>query len=174
MRFIRFGLPALLAVTALAAPARAQVAIRVPFVDVQVGPAGGVYVRAPGVVVNVPPGPVIVPAPRPVIVPLRPAPEAPPPIPGEERVLVPPPPPPQPAVVRALTPDQFASSFRPKAGTYEVMLEHPFTGRPVNVRFTLPPGNPRVIVRRLFVEFDYGRFSVIIRFFRDGTVAVRS
>ncbi len=184
----RLGLLALAGVAGLATPASAQVSVRVPFVNVDVGP--GVYVRAPFVRLYVPPryavGPIypapVLPAVRPLPAPAvlpgphplpRGLPSEPPPVPVEELRTVAAPP--VRVSARAPTPREFAASFRPAPGAYEVVLEHPFTGRPVKVAFTLPEGAPRnVRVNRLKLEFDYGRYSVTVRFFRNGTVAVRS
>jgi len=99
---------------------------------------------------------------------------------------VPPPPPagalpmprpllPGPEAASALTLEQFAGSFEPKPGNYEVTLRNPITGVPTLVRFTLPEGTPRVLLRPREIEFDYGvgRF-VRIHFDRGGaTVSTR-
>jgi len=184
------GLLAFASLAVLASPVAAQVVVRTPFVDVRVG--NGVYVRAPFVTLYVParrtvrmappPRPVrvvrasaqpplVVPAPTPIGPPTRRQAE-PPPVPVEELRTLPVSPVP---VVRPLTVQEFAASFRPVAGTYEVMLEHPRTHRPVKVCFTLPEGAPRKVrVNRLKLEFDYGRRKVTVRFFHNGTVRVRS
>jgi hypothetical protein len=82
---------------------------------------------------------------------------------------------PRKVLVPVPTPAEFVASFVPAGGAYEVVLRHPFTGRPVAVRFTLPEGRPRKVrVSRLRIQFDYGRKRVTVRFFRDGTVRVRS
>ena len=56
-----------------------------------------------------------------------------------------------------------------------MVLVHPFTGKPVKVAFTLPPGAPRKVrASRHALTFDYGRRDVVtIRFLRDGSVRVR-
>jgi hypothetical protein len=83
--------------------------------------------------------------------------------------------PPAPAVTAAPTPAQFAVSFRPAPGTYDVVLTHPFTGLPVKVRFTLPRGHlRRVVANRRKLEFVYGRRIVVVRFLRNGNVVVRN
>jgi len=143
-----------------AAPAQADVFIRVPFVRVQVQQQ---------------PQPVVVPA-DPV-----PAPGAPTPLPAPTIVtpapapgLVPPPFAPS-AGVRPLTLNEFAASFQPAPGQYEVTLLHPVTGSPVHFAFTLPDGAPRKVrVHKRELEFDYGRHDVSIRFKPDGRVVVRS
>jgi hypothetical protein len=168
----RLGLLALAGVAGLAGSARAQVVVRAPFVTVGVGP--GVYVRAPFVTVNLPPRSVVVrPVPaRPALPPLGP-PGNPPPVPVAELHTLPPPP--ARVIARAPTPWEFASTFRPAGGRYEVVLEHPFTHAPVKVCFTLPEGLPRKVrANRLKLEFDYGRrCCVTVRFYRNGTVVVR-
>ncbi len=108
----------------------------------------------------------VVPAPPPVVVvpaaPVVPAP-----------VVPPAPLPPPPAPVRPPTIGEFAASFQPAPGTYQVTLLHPLTGCPVPVCFTLPPGCPcKVRVQRRELEFDYGRREVEIRFERHGGVRV--
>lgn len=60
--------------------------------------------------------------------------------------------------------DEFARTFIPIAGTYEVVLIHPVKKCPVQVCFTLPPGCPKVRTGKFRLEFDYGRHSVVIRF----------
>jgi hypothetical protein len=75
---------------------------------------------------------------------------------------------------KAMTVKEFAASFQPSraGGSYEVVLRHTFTGKPVAVRFDLPPGKPKKVTagkRRLV--FRYGpRSSVVVRFSRDGSV----
>src|SRR5262249_9693354 len=68
--------------------------------------------------------------------------QAPPPVPQQE-VVVPTTPVPPPTVVRPLTLAEFAESFKPAPGTYEVVLLHPDTCCPVKVCFTLPCGCPK-------------------------------
>src|SRR5262245_27841466 len=80
---------------------------------------------------------------------------------------------PAPTPVRPPTHAEFARSFQPLPGRYEVVLLHPFTHCPVQVCFTLPPGCPKKVrVERRELEFDYGRREVEIRFYRDGGVRV--
>jgi len=181
---------ALGAILATAATASAQVFVRAPFVRVQVG-GPGVYVRAPFVNLFVPGGPppvYVVPesvAAPPLFVPPQPAPRI-EPIPLPKATLpalkpLPPleaPPdqaPPKPATPeRVLTIEQFAKSFQPKEGNYEVTLINPVTNQPATVRFTLPEGTPRrVNVSRNEIEFSYGlRRFVRIQFDRDGAEVV--
>jgi hypothetical protein len=123
---------------------------------------------------GVPPGisvpPVQLPAPTPVPVPdapaAPPAPPAPPMPPAINGTLTPPTAP----AGRAMTVEEFARSFQPKAGSYEVTVLNPITNTPNTVRFTLPEGTPRrVIVNRRNLEFVYGpRQFVRIEFDRDG------
>jgi hypothetical protein len=79
-----------------------------------------------------------------------------------------------PAPLKALTLAEFASAFKPVAGTHQVLLLHPVTNEPVNVTFTLPAGEPRVQVLRRDLIFDYGRHEVEIRFQLRGGVRVVS
>jgi hypothetical protein len=79
--------------------------------------------------------------------------------------------PPQPVQpVQATTLDDFAKTFKPKAGTYEVTMLNPVTKQPTPVRFILPEGTPRrVHLTRDSIEFVYGlRQWVRIEFDRDG------
>ena len=139
------ALVSLLACAAWASSARAGWLIRAPFVEVRGGP--GVSVRAPFVDVYVG-GPV-----------------APPPVP-----MAPVPPP--PAVVRAPTLEEFAATFRPAPGTYEVTILHSRTCCPVTICFTLPPGCPQVCVHKHQLDFEYPCGDVRIRCQIGGKVKV--
>lgn len=93
------------------------------------------------------------------------------------QVVLPPPPPPPPALipVRPLTLSEFAASFKPLPGTYEVLLIHPKTCCPVKVCFTLPPGclrKMRVTGHKIVFEYKCQR-DVVIRFMHFGKVWVR-
>jgi hypothetical protein len=93
------------------------------------------------------------------------------PKPGQTDFFVPVPLP-QPQA-HAMSHREFADTFKPAPGSYEVVLTHPVTNKPVNVTFTLPAGTPskvRVLPRR--IAFDYGRQTVLILFQGDGTVRV--
>ena len=168
-----------------AAPASAQVYIRAPFVRVQTGP--GVFVQAPFVTIATPPpvAPVYVVPPPSIYIPPTPAvaprieilptpavaPQPTPVLQGPASV----PPPPAPAAVgQPLTLNQFAASFKPRAGTFDVTLINPITNQPTNVRFTLPEGRPkRVIVDSDEVEFRYGLFHFVrIEFKANGAQVV--
>ena len=75
--------------------------------------------------------------------------------------------------VRPMTHREFAASFRPAPGNYEVVLLHPCTHCAVKVCFTLPPGCIRKIdCDRNDIEFDYGKYEVELNFKRDGRVEV--
>jgi hypothetical protein len=81
--------------------------------------------------------------------------------------------PPQPSkAVKVPTLEQFASTFQPKPGNYEVTILNPVTKQPETVRFSLPEGSPRrVQVRRTEIEFDYGiRRFVRIEFDKEGVM----
>jgi hypothetical protein len=150
-----------------ATPTRAEVVVRVPFVSLWVGTPGcygvrGVHVHAPFVDVRV--GKT-----RPVL--LRPtATRKKNPFKREESPL-------EPVRVenRPQTVDEFARTFKPAPGSYEVPLIHPVTKAAVNVRFTLPEGTPKKVrVRRRELFFNYGRHWVRIRFVAGGDVRVMS
>ncbi len=159
-----------------------------PFVGVQVG-GDGVYVRAPFVNLRIPRRVVVMPAPTTrVVEPSLPVEEVLPPPrtqkigdpipvplpkPGQTDFSIPVPLP-RAETVRPQSHREFASTFKPAAGTYEVVLLHPVTNQPVKVSFTLPVGQPRN-VRTLprQINFDYpGRNDVTIRFLADGRVRV--
>lgn len=172
--------------------AQAQVSIRAPFVRVDVGPpGGGVNVRAPFVNVNVPPKY----APPPVVVypvqQVQPAPYVPqfqpqvPPVvqpqPGQFQPMEIPPPNVLPGTspgsvllkTKPMTHYEFAKAFVPTGGRYEVDLVHPgCCENVVHVCFNLPPGCPRVHVGNRYIEYDYGDYSVEIRFALFGKVRV--
>jgi hypothetical protein len=179
----------------LASAAEAQVFVRAPFVRVQVG--GGVWVRAPFVNLWLPPGPAYYagpgvyvappavftpPVPRVVESPSppqadpsqpQPAPQQPQPAPQQQPVPNIDNNPPQPARAdKVPTLQQFAGSFQPKGGNYDVNIVNPVTNQPTQVRFTLPEGSPRrVHVRRNEIEFDYGiRHFVRIEFDNEGAM----
>jgi hypothetical protein len=166
-RITTFASLTLAGLVSLAAPASAQIVIRAPFVRVEVG--GGVYVRAPFVTVNTRPGPVVC-APALVILSAPPVPAAPvppPPVDSEANVL----PAPRPlAEPRPMTVAEFAASFKPQEGSYDVVILNPLTNAPTNVRFSLPAGTPRdVRVNGRDLQFDYGAGQwVRIRFGRVG------
>lgn len=105
------------------------------------------------------------------------APVAPPPPAGTLPLPQPMPDLPPPAVVpvRPLTVNEFAASFKPLPGTYEVLLIHPKTGCPVKVCFTLPPGCIRKVrVNGHKIDFVYKcQRDVVIRFLFNGKVWVR-
>jgi hypothetical protein len=158
----------LLALAATAVPARAEVFVQTPWACIRVGrPAPTrVVVQTPWVTVGVSPSaPAAAPAAPPAAEPVY-VPGAPPPVPLPIPVDT--------APAGAPTLSEFAATFRPKGGRFEVDVVHPATGRPVRVSFTLPEGTPRrVKVHRREVDFDYGGKQVSIRFLRGGEVRVR-
>lgn len=82
---------------------------------------------------------------------------------------------PPPAVApRPISLEEFASTFKPLPGTYEITFIHPRKKCPVNVTFTLPAdcGCPRMRVTKHEIEFDYGKHQVEIRFRLFGKVSV--
>lgn len=81
---------------------------------------------------------------------------------------------PPPTPVRPLTVEEFAATFRPEPGTYEVLFLHPVSKKPVNVTFTLPPGCVRVRWEKREIVFDYGKQVIRLRFRLLGKVAVIS
>jgi hypothetical protein len=157
-------------ILAAATPVRAQVFVQTPWTNIQVGPPlpARILVQTPWVTVGVGPRrpPVQSTAMPPAEQPIAYVPGAPPPVPLPIPVEAVP--------AKAISLSEFAATFQPKGGHFEVALEHPATGRPVKVSFTLPDGQPkRVKVHRRDLEFDYGRKQVTIRFLRDGEVRVR-
>lgn len=106
------------------------------------------------------------------------APAAPPASIVPDAPLLPPqvvPAPPAIVPVRPLTVNEFAASFQPLPGRYEVLLIHPKTGCPVKVCFTLKPGCIRKMRATSHkIEFVYaGKCDVVIRFLHCGKVWVR-
>lgn len=182
------------AVLAAAGNVSAQTVIRAPFVRVETGGPGGTYVRAPFVNIWSPPGPPPIFIGPPVVVPPPPLGVQPFPVEPHTAQLPPPrvvpqPLPPGPAIPNGeppLNPDlappaavdaakapslqDFARTFKPKGGNYEVAIANPITGRAETVRFSLPEGEPRnVRTNRHSIEFVYGpRQFVRIEFDRDG------
>jgi hypothetical protein len=160
---------ALLALAAAVLPARAQVLVQTPWACIRVGPPTPtrVVVQTPWVTVGVGPSFQSV---QQQAVPIsfepRFTPGEPPPVPLPIPVETAPP--------RAPTLTAFAATFKPAAGRYEVVVEHPATGQPVKVGFSLPEGTPkRVKVHRRELDFEYQGKVVSIRFMRDGEVRVR-
>jgi hypothetical protein len=164
---------AVLAFTAtalLTASASADVIIRGPFGGLIVVAPSPVDVRVgPGVFVGVPPRKTIS-SPEPV----RPA--------ADNEVL------PLPNVLpggnapalavgkqtQPIAPREFANTFKAGPGSYDVRFLHPIANQPVDVKFELPPGNPRVSYDNNTLRFDYGPRAVVIRFQPGGKVSVAS
>ena len=73
-----------------------------------------------------------------------------------------------------MTIEAFVKCFKPCPGKYEVCLIHPRTCKPMKVCFTLPECEcpPKVNSGRRYVEFDYGKHEVEIRFKLCGTLEV--
>ena len=154
MRYV--SLLGLLAVVGLAVPVGADVYVRAPFVNIHVGQPPLPLPLPPAVVYPGDPPPVPLPPAEPVTV--APVPVSPPP--G--------------VVVRPPTLEEFAASFQPAPGHYEVVLLNPETCCPVKVCFTLPCGCPKVRVHDKSLVFHYGLLdNVSIRFHHDGSVAVK-
>jgi hypothetical protein len=139
-----------LAVVGLAAPVRAEVHVETPWVSVHVGRP-----FPPLRVIQVDPPPV--------------------PLPPSDSVIVVPSPVLVPSVgVRPQTLGEFAASFQPAPGRYEVVLLNPETCCPVKVCFCLPCGCPKVRVSDKSLVFHYGLLdNVAIRFHHDGSVTVK-
>ena len=158
-----------------AAPARADVFVLLPTGAIRVGPPAParVLVQTPWVTVGVGARGTAVSRQAPTLPPPDPAPAEPAFVPGA------PPPVPLPIpveapAIRAPTLNEFAATFKPAPGRFEVVLQHPMTGQPVKVSFTLPPGAPkRVKVHKRELEFEYRGKDVTIRFLRGGEVRVR-
>jgi hypothetical protein len=145
---------AVVSLLGVTAAAQADVYIRVPFVTIHVGNSGPVVVNPPST------PPLIIGQPIDV-----------PPVGTQPRVVQERPP--AVVVTRPPTLDEFAASFKPAPGKYEVVIQHPVTCEPVKVCFCLPEGCPKKVhVYRREIDFDYGRTEVSIRFIRDGRVRV--
>lgn len=174
---IRSACLSLAILAGITASATAQVSVRVPFVQVEVGDPG-VYVRAPFVRVWVPTGqpvyrvvpaqPAMPPAGQPLhqprVVPVEPPAAAP-----DENAAAP-----KPIQTQHPTVEEFARNFQARPGNYDVTMINPVTKQPTSVRFTLPDGSPRrVIVNARELEFFYGlRKFVRIEFDQDGAQVV--
>jgi hypothetical protein len=74
--------------------------------------------------------------------------------------------------VKPITLAEFAATFKPEPGTYEITFLHPRKKCPVCVTFTLPPGCPKMCVYRNEIVFDYGKHKVDVRFRLFGKVSV--
>ena len=169
MKTLTYACLALAAVFSLTTSAKARVFVRAPFVTVQVGPAGGVYVRAPFVNLQTPPRAIVYPAPPIIAAPDNATEVLPAPRPDNLN------PPPVKAPRQAPSLGEFASTFKPSAGTYDAVVMHPATRQPVSFTFTLPAGTPRRIrVQRNEITFIYpsARNDVSIRFLNDGRVQI--
>jgi hypothetical protein len=140
-RTFLYALLALAACAAWASSGRADWLVRAPFVTVRGGP--GVSVQAPFVDIQVGGSVPVAPLPAPMV-----------PVP---------PPPPRPAAVHVPTLEEFAATFRPAPGTYEVTILHSRTCCPVTICFTLPPGCPQVCVHKHQLDFQYPCEDVRIR-----------
>lgn len=74
---------------------------------------------------------------------------------------------------RYMTHREFAATFRPAPGNYEVMMIHPYTHCPVKVCFSLPPGCIKEVdADRNELRFDYGKWELEVHFKRDGRVVL--
>ncbi len=158
--------------------AQAEVFLRLPFIRVEVG-GPGVYVHAPFVNVWVPhDAPIYQAVPPPATPPppvMPPADNLPPPKPlPPPNNVIPPPALPAPAQTGQQTLAEFAKTFQPHAGHFDVTIVNPVNKQPTQVHFTLPEGSPRrVIVDRDEIEFRYSlRQWVRIQFDADGGVIV--
>lgn len=122
-------------------------------------------VVAPGVRLQ----PQVVPVPvlRPVVVPVAVPVVVPQPVLRPQPVFVPPPP-------QAVTLGDFSRFFAPTPGKHHVWIVHPVTRQPVEVCFTLPPGQLKEFkVERREIRFEFrGGFEVEIEFRNNGTVKV--
>ncbi len=78
-----------------------------------------------------------------------------------------------PVVQRPLTLQEFKNVFTPVPGTHQVTFVHPWTKRPVDVNFQLPPGYPKVKAGLRTLRFDYGKREVELIFRIGGAVDVR-
>ncbi len=82
--------------------------------------------------------------------------------------------PPVPArPARTPTLQQFAREFNPTAGVHDVTILHPVSGKPIDVTFKLPPGQPKVWLYNRSIVFQYPRDEVQILFRILGRADVR-
>lgn len=68
---------------------------------------------------------------------------------------------------------EFAKIFRPMPGVHEVTIIHPITGKPVDLSFRLPEGNPKrvhVLPRTIVFEYSNKEVSLIFRLFGQADV----
>jgi hypothetical protein len=56
--------------------------------------------------------------------------------------------------------------------THIVTFRHAYTGRMVSVPIAFPFGTPRLAYRTDSVVYDYGTYSITVRFIEDGSVDV--
>lgn len=79
-----------------------------------------------------------------------------------------------PPVPQAISLADFSRVFTPTPGKHHVWVIHPVTRQPVEVCFTLPPGQLREFkVDRREIRFEFrGGFEVDIEFRNNGTVKV--
>jgi hypothetical protein len=182
----------MIAALCIAAPAWAQVVVRVPFVRVETG-GPGTYVRAPFVNLFIPSGPPVYYGPPPgvylgppppfvaasppgTLPQPRVAPQQLPAGPAEVKPVNPkiipdPPAPAQP--LKAPTIDEFVKAFKPKAGNYEITLMNPVNKNAETVRFSLPGEPQRVRATANTIEFEFGpRRFVRIEFDQDGPLVI--
>ena len=150
------------ALTSPAHPPQPVVVVPQPVViapGVRVQPQVVPVYRPPVVVPVGYPVPVVVPQPVPVPV-LRPQP-VPLPLPA-------------PPVPQAISLGDFSRFFTPTPGKHHVWVIHPVTRQPVEVCFTLPPGQLKEFkVDRREIRFEFrGGFEVDIEFRNNGTVKV--
>jgi len=94
-------------------------------------------------------------------------------LPAPRSLLPPPTIVPSPMAPAILTKEEFAATFQPTPGQHDVVLLNPFTHKPVQVRFWLPPGVTRVYAGRHAVYFDSPRWSIEIWFRPLGGAEVR-
>src|SRR5437879_1740217 len=144
---INTRLLALITLLAVGGSVRADLIIRAGPVTVRVGHGVSVEVRPhmvpPCLPLMPPAAPASIPVQPPDGVPLEIAPPAPPvPLPGADTTRT-------VSEKRQTTQSiyDFATSFKPSAGTHEVVVMHPYSNTPVKVNFTLPDGTPTVKIK---------------------------
>ncbi|MFN4257907.1 MAG: hypothetical protein ACK4RK_01315 [Gemmataceae bacterium] len=134
LKFFRVGALVLIMMTSYSHSAQAE--IQLPFLHQAKGPVHQLTA--------IQQMQVALPAPHPAYAPPAPVP---PPL-----VYAPPP----LAYACPMTICEFVHTFKPTPGCHEVMLIHPVKKCPVCVKFSLPPGCPRMCAGKREIVFDYG------------------
>ena len=166
------------------------VSVRVPFVSLYIPSNPPFYVGqppvaqfgpAPSYIAAPPPTAVPAPAPAPQAIPKALPPLAPPlqaqaaPVPPQAVPTQPQPDfvPPTPAKIAVPTLAEFAKTFQPRPGNYEISLINPLTNQPTPVRFSLHAAPQNVRLGDNLIEFQFGPNQFVrVEFDRQGAFVV--